>query len=468
MNSTGHKTVRRLIAGLAIAAALLGCVLPQPARAEDNISLDFRDADIRDILKIIAQKSGTNIIAEKSVRGNVTVRLTDVYYEEAMNLIAKTNGFAVRKIGNTWVLADEKKLIESFEKGLTVTKRLQYAKAGDVSKIITSAIKKDIKVATDDRINAVIVSGSKDMLDEVKKLIETVDTPVHQVMIESKIVEVSTTAKRSLGFDWQIGSNGESGGMEGGEGSKPLFVTREYFAKNPDETSYQQGFQGKPQGSMFGLGDFYRENMLFKSTFKALEAHGDTRVLSNPKISAVNGQEAYIKVGQKVVYPGGADQPPKEKDTGIILKITPRINDDGYVTADIEPEVSFVEKWQGQYPVIGQRQAKTTVRVKDGEEILIGGLIRESDGRSSSNIPFLGQIPIVKSLFTSKARNGESQELIILVTPHIVAQSIESVAPTSLIPEGGGDSSPAPRPAPVDAPKGNAGDAFDNAFDSSF
>ena len=133
MSSTGHKTLRRLIAGLAIAAALLGCVTPQPVRAEDNISLDFRDADIRDILKIIAQKSGTNIIAEKSVRGNVTVRLTDVYYEEAMNLIAKTNGFAVRKIGNTWVLADEKMLIESFEKGWTVTKRLQYAKAGDVS-----------------------------------------------------------------------------------------------------------------------------------------------------------------------------------------------------------------------------------------------------------------------------------------------------------------------------------------------
>ena len=470
MSSTGQKTVRRLIAGLAITAALLGCVSPQPVRAEDNISLDFRDADIRDILKIIAQKSGTNIIAEKSVRGNVTVRLTDVYYEEAMNLIAKTNGFAVRKIGNTWVLADEKKLIESFEKGLTITKRLQYAKAADVSKIITSAIKKDIKVATDDRINAVIVSGSKDMLDEVKKLVETVDTPVHQVMIESKIVEVSTNARRSLGFDWQVGSgnDGNVGDLEGSEKAKPLFATKEYFAKNPDLTSYQ-GTTANPQGSLFGLGDFYRQNMLFSATFKALEASGDSRTLSNPKISAVNGQEAYIKVGSKVIYPGGADQPPKEKDTGVILKITPRINDDGYVTADIEPEVSKVDKWQGQYPIIGQRQAKTTVRVKDGEEILIGGLIQETDGHSSSFIPFLGQIPIVKAFFSSKSRNGDSMELIILVTPHIVAQSIESVAPTSLIPEGGSESAPTAKPAPVgDAPKGNAGDAFDNAFDSSF
>ncbi|MFZ2960563.1 MAG: secretin N-terminal domain-containing protein [Candidatus Ozemobacteraceae bacterium] len=470
MNSTGHKRLS-LIACLAILAAFAGWVQPPAVYAEDNISLDFRDADIRDILKIIAQKSGTNIIAEKSVRGNVTVRLNDVYYEEAMNLIAKTNGFAVRKIGNTWVLADEKKLIESFEKGLTITKRLQYAKAGDVSKIIISAIKKDIKVATDDRINAVIVSGSKDMLDEVKKLIETVDTPVHQVMIESKIVEVGTTGRRSLGFDWAMGNSKDGAGtMEGGEGSKPLFVTKEYFAKNPDENSYQAQFGGQPQGALFGLGDFYRASTLFQATFKALEAHTDSKVLSNPKISAVNGQEAYIKVGQKVIYPGGADQPPKEKDTGIILKITPRINDDGYVTADIEPEVSFVEKWQGQYPIIGNRQAKTTVRVKDGEEILIGGLIKETEGNSSSKIPFLGNIPIIKSLFTSSSKNGDSQELIILITPHIVAQSIESSAPTSLIPEGGNEA-PAPSAPAANKPAqpaGNAGDGFDTDFDKAF
>ncbi|HNV71381.1 MAG TPA: secretin N-terminal domain-containing protein, partial [Candidatus Ozemobacteraceae bacterium] len=226
MNSTSHIFSRR-VACLAMMAVLVLC-LSATAHAEDNISLDFRDADIRDILKIIAQKSGTNIIAEKNVRGNVTVRLNDVYYEEAMNLIAKTNGFAVRKIGNTWVLADEKKLVESFEKGLTITKRLQYAKAADVSKVVQSVIKKDIKVATDDRINAVIVSGGKDILDEVKKLIETVDTPVHQVMIESKIVEVRTNASRDLGFNWALGANGQTGPLAGSEGRQPIFVTREY------------------------------------------------------------------------------------------------------------------------------------------------------------------------------------------------------------------------------------------------
>jgi type IV pilus assembly protein PilQ len=465
------KTKKRSKILLLSAALAATTWFPGAAMAEDNITLDFRDTDIRQIIKVIAQQSGTNIIAEKSVRGQVTVKMSDVYYEEAMNLIAKTNGFAVRKIGNTWILADEKKLVDAFEKGLTITKRLQYAKASDVSKVISSTIRKDIRVATDDRINAVIVSGSKELLDEVKKLIETIDTPVHQVMIEAKVVEVSTTATKNIGFKWSGYTESEqthSSDSDSG-GSYPLFTTKEYFAQNPDSGLYQNTFSGQ-QGKLFGLGDFYRENMLFKATFTALEKRNENKVLSNPKISAVNGQEANINVGSKVIYPGGADQPPKEKDTGIKLKIIPRINDDGYITVDAEPEVSFVKEWSnnGMYPVIDSRAAKTTVRVRDGEEILIGGLIRDEETKSNSKVPLLGNIPIIKSLFSYKGKTGNSQELIILITPHIIAQSIESAAPTSLVPE----TNMAPvgnySAAPVGQPAGTIDDSFDNAFDTSF
>ncbi len=459
MSSTGKKKFSvPILIFLGVLAAVL--VTPPSLMAEDNISLDFRDTDIREIIKLIAQKSGTNIIAEKSVRGNVTVRLTDVFYEEAMQLIAKTNGFAVRKIGNTWILADEKKLIEAFEKGLTITKRLQYAKAGDVAKIVGLTIKKDVKVATDDRINAVIVSGGKDILDEVKKLIETIDTPVHQVMMEAKIVEVRTNASKDMGFKWAAGTQDPPSELS----AAPVFMTKEYFANNPNSGNYQNW--ESPRGDLFGLGDFYRQNLIFKATLACLETMNETKILSNPKISAVNGQEANIVVGTKVIYPGGADQPPKEKDTGIKLKITPRINDDGYITVDAEPEVSFVESWSnnGMYPVIGTRSAKTTVRVRDGEEILIGGLIRDEEAKERNKIPLLGNIPIVKSLFSYNGRKPQSQELIILITPHIIAQSIESAAPTALVPEGGATTAP----AATTQPAGTAGDAFDNAFDSGF
>lgn len=438
---------------------------PVKIAAQENVDLDFRETDIKEVLRLIAQKSGTNIIAEKSVRGNVSVRLKDVYYEEAMNLIAKTNGLAVRKIGNTWIVANDKVMASQFDKGLTLTKRLQYAKAADASKIITSTIKKDVKVATDDRINAVIISGGKEVLDEVKKLLETIDTPVHQVMIEAKIVEVKTRAAKNIGFVW--GAQAQNGTYGEGEGDKsgtfPVLRTKENFAQNPDAGLYQN-LSGE-MGSLFGLGDFYRENLLFRATFTALEDMGETKTLSNPKIATVNGQQANIVVGTKVIYPGGADQPPKEKDTGIKLQITPRVNDDGYITVEAEPEVSQVDDWKNQYPVIGTRSAKTTVRVRDGEEILIGGLIKDIEGKSQQKLPLLGNIPLIKSLFTYKDRNGESQELIILITPHIIAQSIESAAPLSMIPEGGFEGS-----APITGtqPMGTAGDAFDSTFDSAF
>lgn len=456
------KRSKILLLSAALAAS---AYLPGVALAEDNITLDFKDTDIRQVIKVIAQQSGTNIITEKSVRGPVTVKMADVYYEEAMNLIAKTNGFAVRKIGNTWILADEKKLVEAFEKGLTITKRLQYAKAADVSKIITSTIKKDVKVATDDRINAVIVSGSKELLDEVKKLIETVDTPVHQVMIEAKIVEVSTSGTKKIGMKWLAeNSNAKTSASEG---TFPILSTQEYFAQNPDSGLYQSSFNGQ-QGKIFGVGDFYRGNLIFNATFSALEERGENKTLSNPKISAVNGQEANIVVGSKVIYPGGADQPPREKDTGIKLSITPRINDDGYITVDAEPEVSKVDEWRSSYPVIGTRSAKTTVRVRDGEEILIGGMIEDTENKSSQKIPLLSNIPIIKSLFTHKEKATSSRELIILITPHIIAQSLDSAAPTSLVPDAGMAPVGNYSAAPVSQPTGTIDDSFDNAFDTSF
>ncbi|HAE37921.1 MAG TPA: hypothetical protein DCG57_04680, partial [Candidatus Riflebacteria bacterium] len=167
--------------------------------------------------------------------------------------------------------------MNAFEKGQTVTRRLQYAKAADVAKLFGgagSAAKGGVTVTPDERINALIIEGSKEMIDQAKKLIETVDVPVHQCMMEAKIVEVKTDATKSIGFKWQgkIGSDGEYSTFE----SLPVFSTKEYFAVNPDSGLYQEAFTGQ-QGDMFGLGDFYRENLLFKATFSALETRSESK-----------------------------------------------------------------------------------------------------------------------------------------------------------------------------------------------
>jgi type IV pilus assembly protein PilQ len=382
----------------------------------EYITINARNLDISDVLKFIVNYTGINVITEKSVKGKVSLTLKDVYYEKALELICKTNGYNFRKIGNTYVIATTKKLSEAFDVGLNKTYRLQFGKASEMEKVLKGVFKQagsKIDVSTDPRINAVIVSGTQATLDQVSKLIKNIDVPVHQVMMEAKIVEVSTTGMRDIGFSWNWGTDGQA--------NKEIAVINENLAPiaNADKYSPAAG----PGGPIFSLGDFFRSRLFFKATLEALERNGDSKVLSNPKVSALNGETANIIVGQKVIYGGTSDSPPQEKDVGVKLKITPQINDDGYITADVEPEVSFVAEFVQGIPRIEQRNAKTRVRVKDGEEILIGGLIAENSTTSVEKVPILGNIPILRSLFTRTNRTRDNRELIILITPHIMRRS---------------------------------------------
>lgn len=384
----------------------------------EYITINARNMEISDVLKFIINYTGINVITEKSVKGKVSLTLKDVYYEKALELICKTNGYAYRKIGNTYVIATDKKLSEAFDVGLNKTYRLQFGKAAEIEKILKGVFKQTgskVEVSVDSRINAVIVSGTQATLDQVSKLIKNIDVPVHQVMMEAKIVEVSTTGLREVGFEWGWGTNGTAD--ENGK----FLVLNENMAPIANKNMYDP--VATAGGPTFSLGDFFRDRLFFQATLNALERTGDSKVLSNPKVSALNGETANIIVGQKVIYGGTSDSPPQEKDVGVKLKITPQINDDGYITADVEPEVSFVAEYVQGIPRIEQRNAKTRVRVRDGEEILIGGLISETDTTSIQKVPVLGNIPILRSLFTNTAKDRKNSELIILITPHIMRRA---------------------------------------------
>jgi len=345
-----------------------------------------------------------------------------VYYEKALELICKTNGYAYRRIGNTYVVATPQKLAEGFDVGLNKTFTLNFAKAADVATVIQGVFKKStskVDVSVDKRINAVIVSGTQETIDQVARLIKELDLPVPQVMIEAKIVEVSTEGLKSIGFQWDWGNTEDE--KPDGNAYGHILKIAEFQAPIPNKDHY--GYAPFDGSEIFKIGDFFRRGFYLRATLQALQTSRDAKVLSNPKVSALNGETANLVVGQKVIYGGTPDSPPQEKDTGVKLKITPRINEDGYITCEIEPEVSFVSGYEANYPKIDQRKAKTTVRVKDGEEILIGGLIQEAETYSEEKIPILGNIPILRALFSHKTRNRENRELIILITPHIMRRA---------------------------------------------
>ncbi|MCK5685645.1 hypothetical protein KAJ27_16045 [bacterium] len=395
------------------------------ATGTEYISIEGSNMDLARIIKMITKYTGVNIITHKSVRGQVTLKLKDVYYEKALELICKTNNLAFRKIGNTYVVAPSKELSDAFDVGLNQVFRLQFATADDVSGIIKGVFKgadSKVDVSVDKRNNAIVVSGTQDTIDQVAKLIKNIDVPVHQVMIEAKIVEVQSETLRNIGFSWSWGIDGTSGTSTG---SGQVLAMNETLAPVPNADAYQNF--GTSKTDVFKVGDFFRAPLFFSTLFNALAKTSDAKVLSNPKISSLNGQKANINIGEKVIYGGGADTPPQEKDVGVKLDVTPQINDDGYITVKISPEVSIVRGRDDvtNYPIIVQRKCETQVRVKDGEEILIGGLIQEQENISETKTPILGDIPILKTFFRSRNREVTNKELIILVTPHIMRRVSE-------------------------------------------
>ncbi len=414
------------IAGLAPAWA-------QSGSSNEYISMSTQGAgeDIRQVVKTIAKQANVNILCDRSVSGKVVFSLKDVYYETALQLIAKTNNLAVRKEGNTFIIGLAKNLAEGFDRNTTRNYKLNFAKPEDVQKTITEVYKSTsgtpLKVAVDKRINSIVVQGTKEQLDQISDLVKQLDVKVHQVLIEAKIVEVSTKGTRSIGMNWGWGAGAYSEDKTA-VGTGKIAAITEAQAKNASSTSYRPELNSLAvggQGDVFKLGDFFRGPMFFEATLNALETSGHGKTLTNPKIATLNGQKANIEVGRKIAYYTGGDQGAGEKDVGVKLVITPQINDEGWITAEIAPEVSFLEGYDdatGKLPLIGRRLASTVVRVKDGEEILIGGLITEEGTSDTSRFPVLGNIPLLKTFFSNKKNDERTQQLIILVKPSIIPE----------------------------------------------
>lgn len=426
------KTLAKRALALFLVFGLLVPPVAVNAQNQEYVNLNTQGAgtDLHQVIKMIARQAGVNILLDRNVQGKVSLSLKEVYFEKALELIAKTNGLSIRKEGNTYIVGRAKDLAEGFDRNLTRTFRLNFAKPDTVQKVVGEVFKTTtgipLKVSVDGRINAIIAQGTKDQLDQVETLVRDLDVKVHQVLIESKIVEVTNKGDRQLGFNWGWTTGQPEGTHVSPSGSGSVMTVSEYQAKLPSITSYYPSITDTlGTNDVFSFGDFFRSRMFFEATFNALESTGNAKILSNPKIATLNGVKASIEVGSKIVYQTGGDQGAAEKDVGIKLEITPQINDEGWITAEIAPTVTFLEGYdqvEGKLPIIGRRLASTSVRVKDGEEILIGGLISEQTNRDKQKFPILGNIPLLKMFFTNSVGKDESRQLIILVKPSVVPE----------------------------------------------
>ena len=412
---------------LVIALSLTASTPPGDAATSSGrpITIDAEDVYLPSILKTLAEKGDLNIITGPGVTGGrISIHMKDVPVEQALNLVVRAAGLSYERIGNSVLVADDKTLKQ--ETGLSsYVVELRYADAKEVQASLKT-LSADIQV--DPGGNRLVIVTSPRVIAEIEEIVRVIDVPAQQVMLEARIVEVSTDAAKKLGIDWDMISRQAIVIQEG----RPAGTSTR--GGLPDSINWYQG-TGGVKGLFKSKDAWWREGYGWATALDLMIHDGNARVLANPKIATLNGREASMLVGSRIpfvvsgtVFSGGGaaqTQTIQREEVGIKLSITPTINSDGFITTIIKPEVSSVVGFTGpdnSLPIISTRQASTTVRLKDGNSVIIGGLLSEERTKNVTKLPLLGDIPGLGLLFQHQNTTLTKKDLVIEVTPHILPE----------------------------------------------
>ena len=402
------------------------------------ISLDFQKADIHNILRILADVSGYNVITSDSVKGRVTMKLTNVPWDQALDVILSNNGLDKIMEGNIIRVATvteiqkenrAKKDKQDAEKILaplvTSLFEVNYESAEKMKSNLDSMKSERGKIEINERTNTLIIQDTKDKIGEMAALIKKLDKKEEQVLIEARIVEITHTKARELGIQWGGAYSGSTGanfpntvGVTGATGvASPNLPQQGGTMVNLPTNSAPTGAIGLTLGHINGTA-------LLDARLLAMETAGEGRVVSMPKITTMNNKEALIESGRQVPYQTTSSEGTKTefKDATLSLKVTPHVTPDRNVRMEIEAnkdEVDFANAGAAGPPIV-TKNAKTEVLVANGETTVIGGLYKNVDQVSRKRVPGVGSIPLVGLLFRNKATSRESEELLIFITPKIV------------------------------------------------
>ncbi len=367
-----------------------------PAAPNGRITIDLRNAELADVLSALSKLCDFNIVTDASVKGAITVRLVDVTCEEALRFILEANNLGFRRVGRSLIILAAEKLAPPPEVPEPVIYPLGFANAGEVRTAIAASVP-GVRVAIDVRTNILIVFGTHVQQEQVQKILASLDVQVAQIMIETRVVDITTNVLRDLGLSW---------GLTG----YPITVTS--VTSLPSfPANLTVGTTGGP----------------VIATLAALVQEGKARVLSAPRVAVLDGNKATVNLGEEVPIPQ-VDTTGRItftfKPIGVVLEITPRLNRDGLITTTISPEVSsviqFLQTPAGPVPRIASRKASTIVQVRSGESIIIAGMISVEERETVVKVPLLGDIPIIGSLFRRTTTDRRESEVIFVVTPLIV------------------------------------------------
>ena len=424
-----------------VKAELSGVAKPKPFASKEyvgeKISLDFQDADLVHIFRLLADVSGYNIVVSPHVKGKFSMKLVNVPWDQAFDIILRNYGLSKAVEGNiirvapTSVLASEEEEIAKAKEALlkagdlvTTVYPINYADVKKVKKIIKDAkiMTKRGYISVDERTSTLIIKDVETMHPEFVRLIESIDLPTPQVNIEAKIVEVTTNFTKELGIQWgvlwtppdsrtTIGGPGIPGGT-GFNAGNPLMVNL--------PAAVQSG-----SGGAIGIGYISASNTFtLDLQLSAMESSGNGKIISNPRITTSDNQEAKIQQGKKIPYQTVSAEGTKTEfvDANLELIVTPHITPDGTIVMDIEVKKNEADFSQtvGGVPTIDTKEAQTQVLIENGDTLVIGGIFKTNISESHAGVPGLSKIPLIGWLFKKEQNTNTTSELLIFITPRIV------------------------------------------------
>lgn len=432
------------------------------AYAGEKLSLNFQDIEVRSVLQLIADFTSLNLVASDSVNGKITLRLQNVPWDQALDLILKTKGLDKRTIGNVMLVApaDEIAQRERLEmESNTQTEKLaqlrsefiqvNYAKASDMLALISGANKllsERGRASVDSRTNTLIVMDTAKRIEDVRDIINRLDVPVRQVLIEARIVLATTGYSKDLGVKW--GASRDHGPVSNRRimmgGSRKTIgelweapdcdattgvCTLDYTLTQPDDLMVDLGVD-KSGASSFAIGFQGGSNLLLDLELSALQSDGNAEIVATPKVLTADKQKARISAGQQIPYQQATSSGATAiafQNAELSLDVTPSITPDGRISMALKVNNDSPGDLQANGTrAINTNQVETNVLVDDGQTVVLGGIFQTNTSKQVTKTPFLGDIPILGRLFRRDSVSNNKQELLIFITPRLVTDALAS------------------------------------------
>ncbi len=424
----------------------------------DKMTLNFQDIEVRAVLQLIADFTGLNMVTSDTVKGNVTLRLNNVPWDQALALILQTKGLDMRKAGNVIMVApseeiaqrekqefESQKQIEELAPLFTDHIQVNFAKAEEIAALLkmegNSLLSDRGSVATDSRTNTLLIQDTSDKLNEIKALIARLDVPIRQVLIESRIVIANDDFSKELGARFGVtefsninvdsGVNGFLNGPTDTMTSGTLAPTSEWLAGetiNIGTPTLNTNFPVVGTAGSLALALMGSDYMV-QLELSAMQAEGRGEVVSSPRIVTSNQTEATIEQGVEIPYQQASSSGATNvafKSAVLSLKVTPQITPDDKVIMDLEVNKDSVGEVVLGTPSINTRSVTTQVLVDNGQTVVLGGVYEQVRNEGVDKVPLLGDIPFVGALFRHKYKTDDKAELLVFVTPKILKESLNA------------------------------------------